>query len=61
MRKELLSMSEVVKRTGIKRHQIVYLLVTGKIPEPSTLNGRRCFSMKDLERIKTYFQRRTKP
>ena len=61
MGKELLSMSEVVKRTGIKRHRIVYALQSGKLHEPDTLNGRRCFSSRDLERIQTYFQRRTKP
>lgn len=58
MRKEVLSMADVVKRTGIKKHQIVYALESGKIPEPSTLNGRRCFSSRDLERIHKYFQRR---
>jgi hypothetical protein len=59
MGKELLSMSEVVKRTGIKRHRIVYALISGKLREPDTLNGRRCFSQSDLLKIQAYFQRRT--
>ena len=60
MSKELMSISEIVRRTGIAKHRIVYALETGHIREPQTLNGRRCFSSSDLRKIQNFFQRRDK-
>lgn len=58
MSKELMSISEIVKRTGVAKHRIVYALESGKIREPRTLNGRRCFASSDLRKIQHFFQER---
>lgn len=60
MSKELMSISEVVKRTGVAKHRIVYALETGHLQEPRTLNGRRCFSSSDLRKIQTFFQEKSR-
>lgn len=53
--KKLFSMSEVGRLSLTAPHRIVYALNRGKIKEPRRLNGRRCFSEKDVETIKEYF------
>jgi hypothetical protein len=57
---KLLSMADVVRRLGIPRHRITYALERQFLQEPQNLHGRRCFTEKDLLKIQTYFQRRTK-
>jgi hypothetical protein len=52
---KLFSMSEVGRLSMTAPHRIAYALNQGKIKEPRRLNGRRCFSEKDVEIIKEYF------
>lgn len=55
----LLSMSDVVRESGVPRHKLVYALSTNRLREPRRLQNRRCFSPQDLEQIKKYFAGRT--
>ncbi len=50
----LLSMSDVVRESGVPRHKLVYALSTNRLREPRRLQNRRCFSPQDLEQIKKY-------
>ena len=50
-------MGEVAKVLGRKPHQIVYQMVTGKIPEPQTrIAGKRLFTTEDAERLAKHFR-----
>ena len=51
----LLSLGDLVKESGIPRHRICYALATGRLKEPARLKNRRCFSPRDLERVKQFF------
>lgn len=53
----LLSITDVAKEAGVARHKICYAITTGRIREPRRLQNRRCFTARDLERIKQYFSR----
>lgn len=55
--KQVFSTVEVCRRVMIAPHQLVYALSTGKIQEPKRLNGRRCFSERDIEEVKEYFSK----
>jgi DNA-binding transcriptional MerR regulator len=54
---QVFSTVEVCRRAMIAPHQLVYALASGKIREPKRLNGRRCFSEKNIEEVKKYFRR----
>ena len=58
MPNRLLSLTDVATESGIAKHKIVYALGSGQIQEPQRLKNRRCFSPRDLERIKTFFHGR---
>jgi DNA-binding transcriptional MerR regulator len=36
---------------GVKPYQVIYLLTTGQVPEPSRVGGRRMFCEADLQRL----------
>ena len=57
MPRRLLSMSEVAKESMVPRYRISYALERGQLKEPPRLNGRRCFSNRDLEAIRNHFGR----
>lgn len=52
------SISEVAKQAGVAAYQIKYLLQRGVIPEPQRLNGRRSFTIADIEAVRRHFQDR---
>ncbi len=50
-------LGEVARVLRRKPHQVVYPLVTGKIPEPETrIAGKRLFSTEDVERLARHFR-----
>jgi len=51
MKKQLMSLKDVAARLGTQPYRIVYLLTTGKVPEPNRVGGKRVFSTDDLNRI----------
>ena len=51
MHKQLMSLKDVANRLGTQPYRIVYLLSTGKVPEPDRVGGKRVFSTEDLSRI----------
>ncbi|MBM3995581.1 MAG: hypothetical protein FJ303_15725 [Planctomycetes bacterium] len=54
-------LNEVAKIAGVKPHAITYAITAGHIPEPPLrIAGKRIFSAKEVESIKTYFENRTK-
>ncbi len=55
--KKLFSMAEVSRLSMTPAHRIVYALGTGRLREPRSLNGRRCFTEKDVEMVKGYFSK----
>lgn len=55
--KKLYSTSEVCRQAMVAPHRLVYCLSQGKIREPRRLNGRRCFSERDVEQVKAYFSK----
>ena len=60
MTKRLLSMADVCKKSMIPRHRVAYALERGVIKEPPRVGGRRCFSSRDLEAIRSYFGKDSK-
>lgn len=55
--KKLFSTVEVSRRAMIAPHRLVYALAQGRLKEPRRLNGRRCFSERDVEEVKAYFSK----
>lgn len=55
MPSRLLSMADIVRESQIPKYRIVYALEKGVLREPQRLNGRRCFTATDLERIVAFF------
>jgi hypothetical protein len=51
MHTQLLSLKDVANRLGTQPYRIVYLLSTGKVPEPDRVGGKRVFCAEDLNRI----------
>ena len=51
MKKQLLSLKDVASRLNTQPYRIVYLLTTGKVPEPNRVGGKRVFNTNDLNRI----------
>ncbi len=50
------SIGEVAKAINVPAHRLKYALASGTLKEPRRrLNGRRCFSGADLERVRRYF------
>lgn len=46
---DLISIADLERRTRVPRSWLVYELQNGRIPEPSRLNGRRCFTAADVD------------
>ena len=54
-------LNEVAKIVGVKAHVIAYAISAGNLPEPKLrIAGKRIFSTKEVEAIKTYFANRNK-
>jgi len=51
MEKQMMSLKDVAARLGKQPYRIVYLLTTGKVPEPNRVGGKRVFSTDDLSKI----------
>jgi len=51
MKKQMMSLKDVAARLKTPPYRIVYLLTTGKVPEPNRVGGKRLFSTEDLHRI----------
>ncbi len=52
----MFSIGEVAKAINVPAHRLKYALASGTLKEPRRrLNGRRCFSVADLERVRRYF------
>jgi DNA-binding transcriptional MerR regulator len=49
------SISEVSQLSGVAAHRIHYAIKQKLIKTPLSLNGRRCFSRADLDRIREHF------
>lgn len=54
-------LNEVAKIVGVKAHVIAYAISSQTLPEPRLrIAGKRVFSAKEVENIKTYFEKRNK-
>lgn len=54
-------LNEVAKIVGVKAHVIAYAISSHTLPEPKLrIAGKRVFSAKEVENIKTYFENRNK-
>ena len=52
-------LNEVAKIVGVKAHVIAYAISSQTLPEPKLrIAGKRVFSAKEVEAIKTYFENR---
>ncbi len=61
MTKTQFILNEVAKIAGVKPHVIAYAISAGNLPEPKLrIAGKRVFSAKEVENIKTYFENRNK-
>jgi hypothetical protein len=50
-------LAEVAKLLGRRPHQIIYLLTSGRIPEPAQrIGNRRLFSTEDVDRFARHFK-----
>ena len=56
--KRLFSTAEVCRQAMVAPHRLIYAMSQNKVPEPKDrLNGRRAFTLKDVEIIKAYFSK----
>jgi hypothetical protein len=54
-------LNEVAKIVGVKAHVIAYAISSQTLPEPKLrIAGKRVFSAKEVDNIKTYFNNRNK-
>jgi len=51
MEQELYSLGDAAEILRVQAHVINYMCVTGKIPEPRRVGGRRLFTIEELSRI----------
>jgi DNA-binding transcriptional MerR regulator len=51
MKKQLYSLGDVAETLSVPRHRIVYVLESGRVPEPQRLGGRRVFTEADVSAI----------
>ena len=61
MPRRIFSIAEVSRLSSVAPHRIHYAIRSGLIKSPVQLNGRRCFTPSDLERIRVHFGARTLP
>ena len=61
MPRRIFSISEVSCLSGVAVHRIHFAIKRGFIKKPLSLNGRRCFTPGDLERIREHFGVRRLP
>ena len=61
MPRRLFSISEVSRLSSVAPHRIGYAIKRKLIKSPAQVNGRRCFTPCDLERIREHFGVRTLP
>ena len=54
MKTQLWSLKDIATRLNTQHYRIVYLLTTGKVPEPNRVGGKRVFGTDDLDRIADY-------
>lgn len=53
MSANLVGTGKVAKMIDLPRHRLIWLLDTGRVPEPEfKVPGRRLFTTKDIERIR---------
>ena len=53
MSANMMGSGKVAELVGVPRHRLIWLLDTGRVPEPALkLPGRRLFSSQDVERIR---------
>lgn len=52
----MLSIGEVAKEINVPVHRLKHALVTGAVKEPKRLNGRRCFTLAEVERVRRHFR-----
>lgn len=50
-----MTIGDVVKKLGEKRHAVLYAHRNGYVPEPGWKDGRRAYQAIDLERLNRYF------
>jgi len=55
MPRRIFSIAEVSRLSSVAPHRIHYAIRQGFIKPPVELNGRRCFTPCDLERIREHF------
>ena len=48
---QLHTLGDVARRLRVARHRIVYVLESGRVPEPQRLGGRRVFTEADVSAI----------
>lgn len=49
---KLASSGEVARQLGVGRWIIIYLVESGKIPEPQRIGGKRVFNEADIEKMR---------
>lgn len=55
--KEWLSLPQVSRVLGVKRSQVYYAHLSGRVPEPGTkLGNRRLYAPEDVARLQDYFR-----
>ncbi|HOK44505.1 MAG TPA: MerR family transcriptional regulator [Bryobacteraceae bacterium] len=55
---QVLSTGELAKRLKIQRYQLLYMLDTGRIPEPKQrMSGRRVFTETEVQNIEAIVKR----
>lgn len=54
---EWLSLPQVARTLGVKRSQVYYAHLSGRVPEPGTrLGNRRLYAPEDVTRLQEYFR-----
>lgn len=56
MKQKYVTLREAATELGVAPHVITYAVVSGKVPEPMHISGRRMFTKEDIENLRRYFE-----
>ena len=57
---EYLTTGQVAEQLDMRRHNIIYIYETKKLPEPIRISGRRMFSKSDIKDLISYMDKKRK-
>ena len=55
MKAQFVTLREAAAQLNVPPHVITYSIVSGKVPEPAHISGRRMFTKEDIDNLRRHF------